>query len=128
MAPYENPGGAVALLSAEAISRRLVLPFAQGALSRRTWEIRMAEPKNERTVRNLQSLLDIAHLTLVGKMHARGLFVADDWSVVESTREIGGGTELVLHPSHPSIAGPRDMECVVKVYDDAKMQHICRCT
>jgi len=34
-------------------------------------------------------------------MDERGLYERDGWSIYEFTREVNGGTELVMRPIHP---------------------------
>jgi len=57
----------------------------------------------------------LARAHLLREMAARGLTERAGWKVVESVRQVPGGTELVLRPLHLHSEPPDDLECVVKV-------------
>jgi hypothetical protein len=57
----------------------------------------------------------LARTHLLHEMAARGLTEREGWKVVESVRQVPGGTELVLRPLHLHSEPPGDLECVVKV-------------
>ena len=54
-----------------------------------------------------------ARATLRQHMEARGLRAADGWRIHETSREGGGGTEIVMRPIHLHLEAPGDLECVV---------------
>ena len=56
-----------------------------------------------------------ARETLRGHMEARGLRAADGWRIHETSREGGGGTEIVMRPIHLHLEPPGDLECVVSI-------------
>lgn len=58
----------------------------------------------------------LAHLRR--EMEARGLHERDGWRIVESTREAGGGIELILRPMHLRLPAPEDLECIVRIVPD----------
>jgi hypothetical protein len=47
------------------------------------------------------------------QMEERGLHARDGWKIVETVRQITGGSELVMRPLHLHLAAPDDLECVV---------------
>ena len=51
------------------------------------------------------------------EMDGRGLLLRDGWTIMEATREVRGGTELVLRPMHLYLEPPNDLECVVQITD-----------
>ena len=53
------------------------------------------------------------------EMMARGLYESDGWKIVESVRQIKGGSELVMRPLHLRKAPPDDLECVVSIDEDS---------
>jgi hypothetical protein len=57
----------------------------------------------------------LAQAHLLREMAARGLTEREGWKVVESVRQVPGGTELVLRPLHLHSESPEGLECVVKV-------------
>ena len=57
----------------------------------------------------------LARAHLLREMAARGLTEREGWKVVESVRQVPGGTELVLRPLHLHSESPEGLECVVKV-------------
>ena len=58
---------------------------------------------------------DLARSHLLREMAAQGLTERNGWKVVESVRQVPGGTELVLRPLHLHDEAPQGLECVVKV-------------
>lgn len=58
---------------------------------------------------------DLARSHLLREMAAHGLTERDGWKIVESLRQVPGGTELVLRPLHLHSEPPEGLECVVKV-------------
>lgn len=55
---------------------------------------------------------------LRGQMEAAGLFERDGWRIIETTRAVEGGSELVMRPIHTRLPSPRGMECVVWIQED----------
>ena len=53
------------------------------------------------------------------EMEARGLHESDGWKIVETMRQVVGGSELVLRPLHLHESAPDDLECVVAIDEDA---------
>jgi hypothetical protein len=69
---------------------------------------------------------DRLRLYLRGEMEKLGLREEDGWSILEFTRESGGGTQIVLRPMHMRLAPPAGLECVVGIVeDDGKIHGKC---
>lgn len=58
---------------------------------------------------------ELARAHLRREMAAQGLTESGGWKIVESLRQVPGGTELVLRPLHLHSDAPEGLECVVKV-------------
>jgi len=56
-----------------------------------------------------------ARAALWKHMDERGLYQRDGWSIYEFTREMSGGTELVMRPIHPRLSAPLGLECVCTI-------------
>ena len=52
------------------------------------------------------------------EMAKLGLRKEDGWSINESTRESGGGTQIVLRPIHRQLRAPEGLECIVGIVGD----------
>jgi hypothetical protein len=52
-------------------------------------------------------------------MEERGLRERDGWTIAESIRHVGGGTQLVMRPLHLRLTAPDDLECVVTIDEDS---------
>ena len=69
-----------------------------------------------------------AEMVLRAHMEAFGLRTKDGWRLVETTRDIAGGSELVLRPVHSSLLPGARLECVVQIEEaTGKIAHVCRC-
>ena len=60
-----------------------------------------------------------ARAHLLRLMEEAGLHARDGWKIVESVRQIRGGSELVMRPLHLHKVAPPELECVVKIDMDA---------
>ena len=49
------------------------------------------------------------------QMEERGLHARDGWKIVETVRQVAGGSELVMRPLHMHLPSPGDLECVVTI-------------
>ena len=49
------------------------------------------------------------------EMEAAGLFEKDGWTIVETTRQVADGSEIVMRPLHRHLRAPEGMECVVRI-------------
>jgi hypothetical protein len=58
-------------------------------------------------------------------MDARGLLKADGWEIMETVRDFGRGSELVMRPLHLHLEAPPDLECVVLIEEDSYMESNC---
>ena len=56
-----------------------------------------------------------ARRTLLEHMEAKGLYLADGWRIMETTRVRDGSAELVMRPIHRVHATPEGLECVVAI-------------
>ena len=66
-----------------------------------------------------------AEAQLWNAMKSAGLAEGDGWSIVEFTREAGGGTQLVMRPLHLTKASPPGMQCIVSIADDGSIEVEC---
>lgn len=53
------------------------------------------------------------------QMETLGLRERDGWKIVETVRQAGGGSEVVMRPLHLHLASPDGLECVVRIDGDA---------
>src|SRR4051812_32515134 len=65
-----------------------------------------------------------AEAQLRREMEALGLYEKDGWRIVDFTREVAGGTQLVLRPLHLSLASPAGIQCVVDIVEDDGRLHV----
>ena len=54
-----------------------------------------------------------ARIYLRRQMEELGLHERDGWKIVETVRQVAGGSQLVMRPLHLRLAAPPDLECVV---------------
>ena len=59
-----------------------------------------------------------AQAYLWAEMEKSGLRREDGWSIVETTREAQGGTQIVLRPMHRHLPAPEGLECIVGIAED----------
>lgn len=59
------------------------------------------------------------------EMEARGLHQSDGWEITETTRDRGGGSEIVMRPLHLRLEAPDDLECVVRIETDSSIDSNC---
>jgi hypothetical protein len=59
-----------------------------------------------------------ARAYLLREMEAAGLHASEGWKIVETMRQVVGGSELVMRPLHLHRPSPFDLECVVKIDTD----------
>ena len=52
-------------------------------------------------------------------MAARGLYEKDGWRILESIRQVEGGSQLVMRPMHLHLDPPGDVECIVEIEEDS---------
>ena len=55
----------------------------------------------------------LAHLR--AEMEKLGMHEADGWHIVETTRQVADGSELVMRPLHMHLPTPEGLECVVHI-------------
>ena len=48
-------------------------------------------------------------------MARRGLLEGNGWKIYEFTRQVEGGTELVLRPVHAGLPSPDELECTCRL-------------
>ena len=63
---------------------------------------------------------DEARAKLRLHMSELGLHQEDGWSIHESTRQVGGRTEIVMRPLHRRLPAPTDLECLCAVDEPGK--------
>ena len=89
----------------------------------------MADADRSRTAllaRALCTERERAEQYLWAEMAKLGLRKEDGWSIHESTREQGGGTQIVLRPIHRQLRAPEGLECIVGIgADDGGIQREC---
>ena len=56
---------------------------------------------------------------LWAEMEKLGLRLDDGWSITELTREVRGGTLIVMRPMHLRLPSPEGVECVVAIVEDS---------
>jgi hypothetical protein len=54
-----------------------------------------------------------AHLR--AEMERAGLHESDGWDIVESIRQLGDKSELIMRPLHMRLPTPPDIECIVSI-------------
>ena len=63
---------------------------------------------------------------LLREMEQAGLHVSEGWKIVETVRQVAGGSELVMRPLHLHKPSPPGLECVVKIdLDTASIDSTC---
>ena len=70
--------------------------------------------------KELETCRRTAQETLWREMTQLGLFSADGWQLVETTRDRDGRTEIVLRPLHRVLTSPEHLECVVWISNDGE--------
>lgn len=53
------------------------------------------------------------------QMEERGFYERDGWKIVETVRQIKGGSELVMRPLHLRKIAPDDLECVITIDEES---------
>ena len=71
--------------------------------------------QEERLAEAFSRKCEEARRTLLEHMAARGLYPADGWRIMETTRIRDGGAELVMRPIHRVLPTPEDLECIVAI-------------
>jgi hypothetical protein len=67
-----------------------------------------------------------ARADLLRQMEEAGLRASEGWKIVETLRQVAGGSELVMRPLHLHKPSPPDLECVVKIdLDTAAIDSSC---
>ena len=67
-----------------------------------------------------------ARAYLLQQMEEAGLHASDGWKIVETMRQVAGGSELVMRPLHMHEPSPPGLECVVKIdLDTASIDSTC---
>lgn len=56
-----------------------------------------------------------ARAYLLREMEAAGLHASEGWKIVETMRQVAGGSELIMRPLHLHRPSPPGLECVVKI-------------
>jgi hypothetical protein len=59
-------------------------------------------------------------------MARRGLLEGNGWKIYEFTRQVEGGTELVLRPVHTAHSSPDELECTCRI-EEPGSQPIAEC-
>lgn len=49
------------------------------------------------------------------EMEAAGLLERDGWTIIETTRQVSDGSEIVMRPLHRQLRAPDGMECIVRI-------------
>lgn len=79
----------------------------------------MASSQDSNAAKRFGKACAEARAHLRREMEARGLYESDGWKIVETVRQIEGGSELVMRPLHLHKAAPDDIECVVSIDEDS---------
>ena len=61
-----------------------------------------------------------ARIHLRREMELLGLHESDGWQIVETIRQVQGGSELVLRPLHMHLPSPPGVECVIHIDTDGE--------
>ena len=64
-----------------------------------------------------------AEARLWREMEALGLRKSDGWRIVELTRGVSHGTEMVMRPVHSTLLAPEGLECVVLIEEHGHAVH-----
>jgi hypothetical protein len=74
----------------------------------------------------LSAKCENARKALREHMTRRGLLEANGWKIYEFTRQVEGGTELVLRPVHTAQSSPEELECTCRIQEPGS-QAIAEC-
>lgn len=66
-----------------------------------------------------------ARVHLLGEMERLGMRERDGWRIAESTRNVTGGSELVMRPIHRVLPTPDGVECVVRIEESGVTDSHC---
>ena len=83
----------------------------------------MANDRDVRITKEFSAKCAEAIASLRREMEALGLREIDGWRIVELTRGVHKGTEMVLRPVHSTLATPPGLECVVLIEEHGHAVH-----
>jgi hypothetical protein len=83
----------------------------------------MANDRDVRVTKEFSAKCVEAHARLWREMEALGLRKSDGWRIVELTRGVHRGTEMVLRPVHSTLSAPDGLECVVLIEEHGYAVH-----
>lgn len=108
----------------------LTLPNVENALaaSRRLTRYRawMSRENDSYIAARFAKACAEARADLLRQMEEAGLHASEGWKIVETLRQVVGGSEIVMRPLHLHRPSPPDLECVVKIdLDTASIDSTC---
>lgn len=84
----------------------------------------MAQPEHDvRIAKEFAAKCAEAEGRLWREMEALGLRKGDGWRIVELTRGVHRGTEMVLRPVHSTLTPPDGLECVILIEEHGHAVH-----
>ena len=108
----------------------LTLPDSENALASRgdrtRYRGRMSREHDAFVAARFAKACADARAYLLQQMEEAGLHAREGWKIVETMRQVVGGSELVMRPLHLHKPSPPDLECVVKIdLDTASIDSTC---
>ena len=108
----------------------LTLPNCENALAasggRTHYRVRMSREHDAYVAARFAKACADARAYLLREMEQAGLHASEGWKIVETVRQVVGGSELVMRPLHLHKPSPPDLECVVKIdLDSAAIDSTC---
>ena len=108
----------------------LTLPHSENALAasgaRARYLVRMSRENDTYVAARFAQACADARAYLLREMEQAGLHASEGWKIVETVRQVAGGSELVMRPLHLHKPSPPDLECVVKIdLDSASIDSTC---
>lgn len=83
----------------------------------------MANEHDLRVTQEFSAKCAEAEASLWREMEALGLRKSDGWRIIELTRGVHQGTEMVLRPVHSTLPTPEGLECVVLIEEHGHAVH-----
>jgi hypothetical protein len=83
----------------------------------------MADDRDAHVSKEFSTKCAQAEAQLWREMEALGLRKGDGWRIVELTRGVSGGTEMVMRPVHSTLTAPPGLECVVLIEEHGHGVH-----